>query len=94
VPDPQQPGIAYFAATSHTLTGGFLTYWQAHGGLAIYGYPISEPFTEISPTNGKPYTVQYFERNRFEYHPENPPQYDVLLGLLGNTLIVEKGWQP
>jgi hypothetical protein len=31
--------------------------------------------------------VQYFERARFEYHPENQPPYDVLLGLLGRQLF-------
>jgi glucose/arabinose dehydrogenase len=30
--------------------------------------------------------VQWFERARFELHPENQPPYDVLLGLLGNEL--------
>src|SRR5262249_29825445 len=36
-------------------------------------------------------TVQYFERNRFEYHPENKgTQYEVLLGLLGT----QKGGFP
>jgi hypothetical protein len=30
--------------------------------------------------------VQWFERARFELHPENPRPYDVLLGLLGNEL--------
>jgi hypothetical protein len=45
---------------------------------------LTEEFIEISPTNGQPYTVQYFERNRFEYHPENAgTDYEVLLGLLG-----------
>lgn len=38
---------------------------------------------ETSPLDGKPYTVQYFERAVFEYHPENPPPYDVLLAQLG-----------
>jgi hypothetical protein len=29
--------------------------------------------------------VQYFERNRFEYHPENVgTDYEVQLGLIGN----------
>ena len=36
----------------------------------IFGFPISEEFTEVSKVDNKPYTVQYFERNRFEYHPE------------------------
>jgi hypothetical protein len=36
------------------------------------------------------YTVQYFERAVFEYHPENKPPYDVLLSLLGNFLYKQK----
>lgn len=75
----------YFSETGHTLGFGFLTYWQGHGALDIYGYPISEEFLEVSPTDGKTYTVQYFQRNRFEYHPENKgTQYETLLGLLGS----------
>jgi len=77
----------FFAQTGHTLEAAFLTYWRAHGGLAQYGYPISEPYLELNPTDGKAYVVQYFERQRFEYHPENKPPYDVLLGLLGVQLV-------
>ncbi len=84
--DPHQAGVAFLAPTSHTLRDPFLKYWQQHGGLAQFGYPLSEPFSEVSKTDGKTYTVQYFERNRFEYHPENPPAQQVLLGLLGVTL--------
>ena len=80
------PDRWYVPATGHSLSGRFLQYWQATGGLALYGYPISEPFTETNATDGKPYTVQYFERARFELHPENKPPYDVLLGLLGRQL--------
>jgi lipoprotein-anchoring transpeptidase ErfK/SrfK len=69
----------FFSQTGHTLAFGFRTYWQAHGGLRIFGYPISQEFAEGG------YTVQYFERARFEYHPSNPPQYQVLLGLLGTN---------
>src|SRR5438270_9966679 len=77
-----------FPQTGFTLSGahGFLGYWQAHGGLAQFGYPISPEAVEVSPTNGSTYITQWFERNRFEYHPENQPPYDVLLGLLGRDL--------
>jgi cell wall-associated NlpC family hydrolase len=34
--------------------------------------------------------VQYFERARFEHHPENPAAYVVLLGLLGREQYVAK----
>ncbi len=87
------PDGVFFEQTGHNLATGFKAYWEANGGLPIYGYPISEEFDEINPEDGKTYTVQYFERNRFEYHPENKgTKYEVLLGLLGNSLLKVKGW--
>lgn len=78
----------FFTATKHSLSGQFLQYWQTHGGLAIFGYPLSEPFTEVNPTDGKSYTVQYFERARLEYHPEQTnPAYKVELGQLGRQIL-------
>ncbi len=73
----------YFAETGHTVQAQFLAYWQAHGGLAQQGYPLSEEVTAVSPTDGKPYTMQYFERAVFERHPENAPPAAVQLSLLG-----------
>src|SRR5439155_13595749 len=61
-------GCQTFTQTGHKVCGRFLTYWNAHGGLAQQGYPISEEFTEVSDLNGQPYTVQYFERAEFEDH--------------------------
>jgi hypothetical protein len=88
------PDSIYFPATGHTLGGTFARYWGQHGGLAIYGYPISEAFTEVNPDNNQPYQVQYFERARFEAHPELAGSpYEVLLGLLGNQLLHERGWR-
>ena len=78
-----EAGWQLFAETGHRVGGKFLDYWKNHGGLAQQGFPISEEFTEVSDLNGKPYTVQYFERAVFEYHPENAPPYDVLLSQLG-----------
>jgi hypothetical protein len=76
----------YFAETGHHLAPEFAAYWQAHGGLAIFGYPISEAVQENE--EGHSYLVQYFERNRFEYHPENAgTPYDVLLGRLGAQVL-------
>ena len=37
--------------------------------------------------------MQYFERNRFEYHPENQGRYQVLLGLLGSETLTAIGAQ-
>ena len=54
----------YVKETGHSLSGAFLTYWNNNGGVELFGYPISEPVAQ----NGL--TVQWFERARFEYHPE------------------------
>lgn len=74
----------YFPQTGHTLAYGFKDFWQSHGGVAVFGYPISEEFSETNPDTGEVYTVQYFERNRFEYHPELAgTPWEVSLGRLG-----------
>ncbi len=82
------PGQAYFAETGHNLGEGFLAYWQQHGGLAQFGFPISEVF-EQRLEDGRTYRVQYFERARFEHHPENATPYDVLLGQFGRRILAE-----
>lgn len=83
--------------TNHSLRGTFLRYWLGNGGLPVFGYPLTEQF-QLTYTSGKVYTVQYFERNRFESHPENTdPRYQVLLGRLGaetlnNNINEVKTW--
>ncbi|HEU5016121.1 MAG TPA: hypothetical protein VFT66_26595 [Roseiflexaceae bacterium] len=93
-----QNGCLFFNETRHSLCGAFRAYWEQRGGLAIFGFPITEPFSEMNEADGKVYTVQYFERNRFEFHPENPAPYNVLLGLLGawraNWLLSNTDRQP
>jgi manganese/iron transport system substrate-binding protein len=73
-----------FPETGFSVRGPFLRYWEANGGLAQQGYPISNELTE----NGL--TVQYFERARFEYHPGNAPEYQVLLGLIGRDFYQQR----
>ena len=93
---PVSAGSAPFMLNGFTVDEPFATYWQEHGGLAQQGLPLSNRFDEVSPTNGRSYSVQYFERARFEYHPENQPPYNVLLGLLGREQFLAKypGGQP
>jgi protocatechuate 3,4-dioxygenase beta subunit len=83
-------GQTWFSQTGHTLgdssEGGkaIASFWNRLGGLQQFGYPLSQPFTETNKDTGKSYLVQYFERQRFEYHPENKgTQFEVLLGRLG-----------
>jgi hypothetical protein len=85
------PGARHFPETGHTVAPDLLAYWQDHGGLAQFGYPLSEEFPERLE-DGQTYTVQYFERARFERHPENAdPDYQILLGQLGRRILAEAG---
>jgi hypothetical protein len=96
--DPATPH--YFAQTGHAVAPQFWGYWSSHGlefdgrpglsfeeGLALFGLPLSEPQMEQSATDGGTYLTQWFERARFELHPENAgTPYEVLLGLLSREL--------
>jgi len=80
-----------FAETDHTLRGTFRAYWLANGGLPIFGYPLTEEIPEVSASDGRAYTTQWFERARFEYHPEYVgTAYVVLLGQLGREALAAR----
>lgn len=90
---PDTDDVDYFVETGHTLRGGFRTYWYNNGGLPVFGFPISERITERSATDGQSYLVQYFERNRMEWHPEHEgTQYEILLGHLAREILIDRGW--
>jgi hypothetical protein len=91
-------GCRMFNETGHAVCGKVLSAWRANGlkldnsravsaaeSLALFGLPLSDLQTETM-ADGKQYQVQWFERARFELHPENAAPYDVLLGLLGNEM--------
>jgi hypothetical protein len=81
-----------FPDTGHRVSGPFLNYWNANGGLAQFGFPITEAVVEPEMGSGKQRLVQYFERNRFEYFPEQTnPKYQVQLGRLGDELLRSSG---
>jgi hypothetical protein len=63
-------GSQFFPQTGHAVSGTLLAYWQAHGGLPIFGYPISDARNDVDPSSGKTALVQWFERARFELYPE------------------------
>lgn len=69
-PPPAQPTSPewvpplYFPETGHYAYGLFRDYWNNFGGLEIFGYPLTEQRLEGD------LWVQYYERARFEYHPE------------------------
>ncbi len=57
-----QSGPLYFPATGHFLTDdqGLLSFWRAHDGERLLGFPIAE----VSVAEGG--AAQYFERGRLE----------------------------
>ena len=72
----------YFAETGHYIEGEFLGYYRAHPQPeVVYGFPITETFIEASGQ-----IVQYFQRARFEWHPENEADRRVVLTPLGSLL--------
>lgn len=81
-PDDPSPDSErrYFEETEFWVSGEFLEYFDANGGLEIFGYPISSPYNE------RGILVQYFQNARMEWHAINEDPYTVQLGLLGDEL--------
>jgi hypothetical protein len=78
----------YFPETGHLLARDFRGYWQARGGLLLFGYPIGEAVVE----DGR--VVQYFERARLELHTDLAgTPYEVQLGHLGIRVLERTGTQ-
>lgn len=79
--DSASQDLRYFSETGHTVSGEFLkAYTSATDPELIYGYPITEAFVRDFRL------IQYFERARFELHPENPPELRVVITHLGSLL--------
>jgi len=78
----------YDSVSRHTLRDSpapFRNFYLRNGGLRVYGRPLSEQTQEVNKADGKTYWVQYFERQRLEWHPdEADPRFRILLGLLGS----------
>jgi hypothetical protein len=84
----------FFPETGHTLRGQFADYWRRNGGIAVFGYPLSEEFADADPATG-PRPVQYFERARFELFADRAAgATSVVLGLLGRASFAAHGYDP
>lgn len=94
---PQPPtdpgeGCQRFEETGYEVCGTFLDFWTRNGGLAVFGYPLTDEFEEENFDTGETYPTQYFERQRFELHSENAgTPYEVLLGRLGVEILEIQG---
>lgn len=71
------------ADTGFGVSGAWLDFYQANGGLTIFGYPRSPAI--VDPLDDKQ-CVQYFQRAVLEWHPENPPPFRIQRRLLTQLL--------
>lgn len=93
-PDDRAADAAWrwFLETGHYLQFGFKGFWEANGGLPVFGYPLTEEFQQMRHDTGGWRVAQFTERQRFEWHPENAGSpYEVLLGRLGAELLAAQG---
>jgi len=85
--DPGREDLRYFPETRHWVQGEFLEMYESvPNPELVFGNPISVPFRES--TRGR--LVQYFERARFEYMPDNPPELRIQLTELGRLMYTSK----
>ncbi|NJP05520.1 MAG: hypothetical protein HC837_07820 [Chloroflexaceae bacterium] len=85
----------WFEATGYTLQGAFQSYWQANGGMAQFGYPITPEVIESEAGSLFPRVVQYVERGRLEragfVHERGNPASPVQLARLGDLVLQQQG---
>jgi hypothetical protein len=75
----QSSDIQFFPETGHNVKGDFLRFYKsASNPKLVYGYPITEQMTSRDGL-----TVQYFQRARFELHPDLPEHQRIQLTPLG-----------
>lgn len=85
----QTGGPRCFPETGHCIAGQIATFWEANGGLPVFGLPIS-PLVEVT-ADGRTVRAQWFERARLEQHPDQPPAYQVQLGRVGVEALQSTG---
>ena len=89
-PGPWGLRVSNFAVDG-TFTG-FRDFFQAHGGVAAFGYPKTEARYDDDPAavlrlpgSTPGFIRQYFQAAVFEFHPDDPAD-PVKLGLAGDAL--------
>lgn len=78
-----------FDATGFCISGPIGTYWERHGGLQVFGYPISGAHLET--VEGRTLQTQWFERDRLEIQDNGT----ITAGRLGARWLEVQGqpWQ-
>lgn len=63
--------VIYVPETRQSLQLGFLSYWREHGGVNLFGYPISEEVVDDGVT------AQWFQRGKLTYDAERTPPLQI-----------------
>lgn len=80
------------AGTGYQVCNEFRAIWEG-AGPALIGNPLSNEFSELQFESGVTYSVQYFDLQRFELHPDKTgTPYAVLLGRLGVEVLGQMGY--
>lgn len=85
---PDQPDV------TNCLADTFALFWEANGGLPVFGYPITAAQNEQSADLDAELFTQWTERYRLEFHPNNEAPYTILLGRMGAERLAQIGRNP
>jgi hypothetical protein len=78
----------YYPETGHALSGDFLSYFDTHGGLDRFGFPIAEPLAAGGSL------VQDFQRVRLIWQPNAPLGQRVTLEPSGRVYFEAQKLDP
>lgn len=88
IPAAHDPNCQYYDATGHSVCLKFLDYFERHGGIDRFGYPITEWTIEGDRI------TQYFQRAEMQWYPEKPASQRVQLVPLGRQYYMVAGLDP
>src|SRR5690606_31871662 len=79
------PRTRCFSETGYCVSDPLLGYWERNGGLAVFGYPLSE--RRVETVEGRTIPVQWFERDRLEIQADGT----ITAGRLGARVLELQG---
>jgi hypothetical protein len=81
------PRSRCFVQTGYCISDPMLAYWDHHGGLAVFGYPISDVIPNETVEQTWVGATQWFERDRLEDHGRD----GIMAGRLGALTLARQG---
>jgi hypothetical protein len=87
-PIGNNPGCRYYAESGHQVCHAFLDFYEAQGGPAVFGLPV----TELRFENGR--MVQYFQDYRLDWYPDSRDGDRIRVAPLGFEHFHLMGYSP